>query len=90
MDDLQSLSSDEKQTKDNKSSNFDGSFLQIKQKEMELERAQRVNRNFERILQLVNILGQVDSFLSDRTKSILRKLALLAEDDDGYSKRSRS
>ncbi|CAH0548969.1 unnamed protein product [Brassicogethes aeneus] len=53
---------------------------QISTKEEELQKAEKVNKNFERMIQLVNILGQVDSFLTDRTKNMIKKLAVLAED----------
>ncbi|KAF5284624.1 hypothetical protein FQA39_LY16982 [Lamprigera yunnana] len=53
----------------------------------EQKRAERLNRNFARMLQLVNILGQVDTFVSERLKTMLRKLALLADDDVYYRRR---
>lgn len=52
----------------------------MKQKEKAAQRSQRINRNFERMLQLVNILGQVDTFLTERTKALFRKLAALTDD----------
>ncbi|KAK4878326.1 hypothetical protein RN001_010832 [Aquatica leii] len=64
-------------------------FMQEKNKDVE-KKAERLNRNFERMLQLVNILGQVDNFLSERVKLLLRKLALLAEDDDYYNRKKKS
>ncbi|KAF5286486.1 hypothetical protein FQR65_LT12569 [Abscondita terminalis] len=64
-------------------------MLQDKGKDVE-KKAERLNRNFQRMLQLVNILGQVDNFLTERVKLLLRKLALLAEDDVSYAKRRRS
>ncbi|RZB38787.1 hypothetical protein BDFB_009981, partial [Asbolus verrucosus] len=54
---------------------------QIKAKEEEMKNAEMINRNFERMIQLVNILGQVDSFLTERTKAVIKKLALLVDDE---------
>lgn len=34
------------------------------------------------MIELVNILGQVDTFLTDRTKALAKKLAMLTEDSD--------
>ncbi|XP_060533888.1 uncharacterized protein LOC132706531 [Cylas formicarius] len=53
---------------------------QIEYKEQELERAEKVNKNFEKMIELVNVLGQVDTFLTDRTRAIIKKLAILTED----------
>ncbi|XP_046474969.1 uncharacterized protein [Neodiprion pinetum] len=50
--------------------------------ETELERAERVNKGFERMIQMVNILGQVDNFISDRTKNVVRKLNAMYDIDD--------
>ncbi|KAK5638023.1 hypothetical protein RI129_012318 [Pyrocoelia pectoralis] len=71
--------------------NFDIDEL-LKQKDNDIQaKSEKLNRNFQRMLQFVNILGQVDTFLSERLKLIIRKLALLADDDDdGYSKRKRA
>jgi hypothetical protein len=55
---------------------------QVKAKEEELKNAETINRNFERMIQLVNVLGQVDTFLTERTKAVIKKLALLVEDED--------
>ncbi|KAJ8933759.1 hypothetical protein NQ314_013792 [Rhamnusium bicolor] len=56
---------------------------QVQAKEDELVKAEQINKNFERMIQLVNILGQVDSFLTERTRSMIRKLAMLADADKG-------
>ncbi|XP_012278259.1 uncharacterized protein LOC105698522 [Orussus abietinus] len=64
--------------------------LPAKKEETELERAERINRNFEKMIQFVNVLGQVDSFISDRTRSIVRKWNALYEvDESDRSRRSR-
>ncbi|XP_044740368.1 uncharacterized protein LOC123301604 [Chrysoperla carnea] len=56
----------------------------------EVERAQKLKSGFEKMIQLVNVLGQVDSFLSDRTRSVVRRLSMLAEsgEDDRYRRAS--
>ncbi|CAH1110224.1 unnamed protein product [Psylliodes chrysocephalus] len=56
---------------------------QVLDKENELKKAEEINKNFEKMIQLVNILGQVDSFLTDRTKTIIKKIAMLTDADDG-------
>ncbi|EFA05340.1 uncharacterized protein LOC103313367 [Tribolium castaneum] len=58
---------------------------QIKAKEAEMQNAETINRNFERMIQLVNILGQVDNFLTERTKNVIKKLALLVEDEEKFA-----
>lgn len=47
-----------------------------------MENNERINKGFERILKLITILGQVDSFLSNRAKIILKKLASLTDDEE--------
>lgn len=56
----------------------------------EVERAQKLKSGFEKMIQLVNILGQVDSFLTDRTRSVVRRLSHLADsgEDDRYRRAS--
>ena len=57
--------------------------------QLEIERSERINRGFEKMIQLVSVLGQVDSFITDRTKSIVRKLnAVYDVDDRERSRRS--
>lgn len=51
--------------------------------EKELKQAEEVNKNVERIIPLVSTLGLVDSFLIDRTKTMIKKIAMLADADDG-------
>lgn len=55
---------------------------QLRNQEDDILRTERINKNFERLIRLVNILGQVDTFLSDRTRTILKKLAMLSEDEE--------
>ncbi|XP_076176945.1 uncharacterized protein LOC143151549 [Ptiloglossa arizonensis] len=58
-------------------------------------RSKRINRGFEWMIQCVNILGQVDNFISDRTKSIVRKLHTMYNENDtdtykNFNRRKRS
>lgn len=46
---------------------------QITAKESELENVVQIN--IERMIQLISIMGQVDTFLADRTQLLLKKLA---------------
>lgn len=60
----------------------------------EIARAERANRAFERLIQFVNIVGQVDSYITERARSFVRKIALLVDDDEvdrrvRYRRRSR-
>ncbi|KAK9874260.1 hypothetical protein WA026_002613 [Henosepilachna vigintioctopunctata] len=55
---------------------------QIKAKEEELKKAETINKNFEKMIQLVSVLGQIDTFLTERSRALIRKMAILAEDDD--------
>lgn len=54
----------------------------------DLETSERLNRGFEKMVQLLNVLGQVDSFITDRTKNFVRKLnaAYEFDDNDAYRK----
>ncbi|CAG9855015.1 unnamed protein product [Phyllotreta striolata] len=56
---------------------------QVLEKENELKKAEEINKNFEKMIQLVNILGQVDSFLTERTRAMIQKLAMLTGADNG-------
>lgn len=48
----------------------------------ELEKAERINKGFERMLQFVTVAGQIDSYLSDRARSFIQSLAKVTEDDN--------
>lgn len=70
-----------------------GNLQQIaRTQDPEVERAEKLNKGFEKVIQFVNIMGQVDSFLTDRTKAVMRRLAYLAdpnaEEDDRYRRAS--
>lgn len=63
---------------------------QIQNEEKELEKEEKMNKNFERLVQFVNFLGQVDAFLSERTKNVIKKLAKLTrEDEDMYNDKNK-
>lgn len=44
---------------------------------------EQINKNFERMIQLVNIMGQVNTFLASRSRSVIKKIAMLADADEG-------
>lgn len=50
--------------------------------ELDEARSDRLNRRFEKLIRLVNVLGQVDSFFSDRTRNLVRKLNAIYEVDE--------
>lgn len=60
---------------------------QVQQKEEELEKMDQINKNFERMMQLVNIMGQVNTFLASRGRSVIKKIAMLADADQGQYER---
>lgn len=67
------------------------SQFQIKRAISDVERSERVNRGFEKIIELVNVLGQMDNFVYDRTKSIIRRLnAIYDMDENEKYRRSKS
>jgi hypothetical protein len=52
-------------------------------------RAERLSRAFKWLIHFVNIVGQVDSYITERTRSIIRNIARLYDGDD-HRGRSRS
>lgn len=56
---------------------------QVQQKEEEMNKVEQINKNFERMIQLVNIMGQVNNFLASRSRSVIKKIAMLADADEG-------
>ncbi|XP_076237079.1 uncharacterized protein LOC143180916 [Calliopsis andreniformis] len=42
----------------------------------------KINTGFEWMIRCVNILGQLDNFISDRTKNIVRKLHAIYHEDN--------
>lgn len=45
------------------------------------EREKKISKGFEWIMQGVNILDQVDNFISDRTKNVIKKLNAAYNED---------
>jgi len=48
----------------------------------DIDRSERINRGFEKIIELVNVLGQMDNFVYDRTKNFIRKLNTMYDMDE--------
>jgi len=48
----------------------------------DIDRSERINRGFEKIIELVNVLGQMDNFVYDRTKNFIRKLNTIYDMDE--------
>lgn len=44
-------------------------------------REKKINKGFEWIIQGMHILDQVNNFISDKTKNIIRKLHIIYNDD---------
>lgn len=48
-------------------------------------RSDKINKGFEKVIDFVNVLGQINDFVSERTKNIIRKLNNLYESyEDEY------
>ena len=46
------------------------------------ERAEKIHDNIQRIMRFVNIFSQIDSFIQDKTKKSIKRLAKMYEKDD--------
>ncbi|XP_014229275.1 uncharacterized protein LOC106654091 [Trichogramma pretiosum] len=64
--------------------------IPLTREQWEMERTERINRGFEKMIQLVSVLGQVDSFITDRTKSLVRKLNAVYDVDERERSRRNS
>ncbi|XP_063708984.1 uncharacterized protein LOC134837532 [Culicoides brevitarsis] len=53
------------------------------------EREQRIENDLQKMIKLVGVLSKVDGFLMDRTRSAVRKLSTLLDDDVGGSEAKR-
>ncbi|XP_015113749.1 uncharacterized protein LOC107038913 [Diachasma alloeum] len=62
----------------------------VGKRETSLERTEKLNRGFQKMIQVVNVLGQVDSFLTDRAKTVVRKLNAIYDADDDKRMRRRT
>nr|CAI5862020.1 unnamed protein product [Callosobruchus analis] len=60
----------------------EGLRKQIQVKDEELEKAEQLNKSFEKLAQLISLLGQIDSFLTEKTKSLIKKIAVMADDNE--------
>jgi len=49
-----------------------------------VERVTRAERAFDRILNFVNLLGKVDSYINDRAKLAVRKLSAMYSEEERY------
>lgn len=58
------------------------SQFQVKRTISDVERSERINRGFEKMIEFVNVLGQMDNFVYDRTKNIIRKLNAIYDLDE--------
>lgn len=47
-----------------------------------MERRERINRGFEKVIQFISLLGQIDSFVAERAKSIVRKINAIYDVDE--------
>ena len=59
------------------------SFQQLNNNDLNAMQTERINKSFEKMIQLISVLGQVDSFINDRTKSFVRKMNAIYEVDEG-------
>ncbi|KAF7994741.1 hypothetical protein HCN44_004213 [Aphidius gifuensis] len=50
--------------------------------ETSMERRERINRGFEKVIQFISLLGQIDSFVAERAKSIVRKINAIYDVDE--------
>ncbi|XP_066583816.1 uncharacterized protein [Prorops nasuta] len=50
-----------------------------------LEKQKRINLGFEKMIQFIHVLGQVDDFVSDKTKNFVRRINAIYQADDKNS-----
>ncbi|KAG5679065.1 hypothetical protein PVAND_008662 [Polypedilum vanderplanki] len=51
--------------------------------ESSLERSERINKDLSNLMKFVAVWAHVDKFVSDRTRSVIRRLASMADEDYG-------
>lgn len=56
----------------------------------DVERSERINHGFEKMIHFVNVLGQVDNFFYDRTKNFIRKLNAMYDVDETEKYRTQN
>ncbi|XP_075214987.1 uncharacterized protein LOC142320887 [Lycorma delicatula] len=55
--------------------------LIIRPEETPAQKAEKSNEAFEKLLQFMTIMGQVDAYISEKTQSALRTIAKIAEEN---------
>lgn len=63
---------------------------QLNEVELDVERSTRINSGFEKMVQLVNVLGQMDNFFYDKTKDFIRKLNAMYDIEDENKRHRRT
>lgn len=53
----------------------------IRPEETEAEKAEKTNDAFEKMLQFMTIMGQVDAYISEKAQSAIKTIAKIAEDN---------
>lgn len=56
-------------------------WMQRLENESSAERTSRLQNNLQRLIQFISLLSHVDGFLATRTKSVVKKLVLLLDDE---------
>lgn len=51
--------------------------------ETEAEKAEREEKAVQRMIQVVNVLGSLQNFLSDRARTLVRRLSRIVEEEEG-------
>jgi hypothetical protein len=59
------------------------SFIDRLETESSLERSERVNKDLSNLMKFVAVWAHVDKFVSDRARSVIRRLAYMADEDYG-------
>lgn len=54
----------------------------VKQNETEAEKAERIHRTFEKLLTFVEIVGQVDNYVSTKWKNLVKTVSNLYEEEE--------
>lgn len=65
------------------------SWLEKIQNETSTERGERLNRALEKLMRVVTVFGQMDNFLTTRTRDVIQKLALMYDYDEKKSQNRR-
>lgn len=57
------------------------SFIERLENESSIERSERINKNLDGLMRFVSVVAQVDKFVSDRARTVVRRIAHMAGDD---------